>query len=101
MKNIALKETLLSNNYFYLKLFVFITFFIFLYFISQHVFAADLLAGTDTDIKDTISGTGRKWLYWIDGGAALLLFTQRKNFITFFSVLGVAVFVNALIMLAS
>jgi hypothetical protein len=101
MKNVSLTKTLIANNYFYLRMAFLFALCLLLIFAYQHAYATDLLAGTDADIKDTISGTGRKWLYWIDGGAAVLLFTQRKNFITFFSVLGVAMFVNILILLAS
>lgn len=101
MKTMSLKKTLSANNYLYLKVGLYLTVFFLLIVAYQHAFATDLLAGTDTDMKDTIAGTGKKWLYWIDGGAALLMFTQRKNFINLISVLGVAVFINVLIVLAS
>jgi len=71
-----------------------------LFFISQHVFAADLLEGTDKDIKDTMEKTGKHWLLWIDGGISLASFAYTKKPMVFFSVLGICLFITALVKLA-
>jgi len=65
--------------------------------LSTHVFATDLLAGTDRDVSDTAKGTGRSWMYWLDGGASLIAFAFKKNPAIFFSILGVAAFFIVLI----
>ncbi len=98
MKNILLDKVNFDNPY--LKLAILLLAIVTLILISNHVFAADLLAGTDADMKDTMKGTGKHWLYYLDGGASLFLFFQRKNPTIFFSVLGIAIFINALILLA-
>jgi hypothetical protein len=67
-----------------------------LLFVSNHVFATDLLAGTDTDIKDTLKGTGRHWILYFDGIAAVIGFIGRKNPAVFGSILAVTVFMNVL-----
>lgn len=69
--------------------------------LSNYVFATDLLAGTDTDIKDTVTGTGKKWLLWIDGAISLGAFVYTKKPVVFFSVLGVSLFITALVHMAS
>ena len=71
-----------------------------LMFLSNYVFAADLLAGTDADLKDTMKGTGKNWIYWIDGGVSLAMFAYTKKPFVFFSVLGVSLFITALLKLA-
>lgn len=65
-------------------------------FVSNHVFATDLLAGTDADIKDTLKGTGRNWILYFDGIAAVIGFVGRKNPAVFGSILAVTVFLNVL-----
>ena len=64
--------------------------------LSTHASATDLLAGTDTDVSDTAKGTGRTWMYWLDGGASLIAFAFKKNPAIFFSILGVAAFFTVL-----
>ena len=71
--------------------------FVTLLVISNQVFATDLLAGTDTDIKDIMKGTGKNWLLWIDGAISLGMFAYTKKPMVFFSVLGVLLFITALI----
>lgn len=63
---------------------------------SNHIYAADLLAGTDADIKDTLKGTGRNWILYLDGIAAVIGFVGRKNPAVFGSILAVTVFLNVL-----
>lgn len=69
--------------------------------ISNSVFALDLLAGTDADIKDTMTGTGKHWLLWIDGGISLASFAYTKKPMVFFSVLGISLFITALVKMAA
>lgn len=71
--------------------------FITLLVISSQVFATDLLKGTDADIKDIMNGTGKNWLLWIDGAISLGMFAYTKKPMVFFSVLGVLLFITALI----
>lgn len=71
-----------------------------LFLMANHAFAVDLLAGTDADIKDTMQGTGKHWLLWIDGGISLASFAYTKKPIVFFSVLGITLFITALVKLA-
>ncbi len=98
MKNVLLKKINFNNPY--LKLGGLLIICIILILISNHVFAKDLLAGTDTDIKDTMKGTGKNWLYILDGGAALLLFIERHNPKIFMSILGVGIFLNIVMFFA-
>jgi hypothetical protein len=74
--------------------------FVTLVLMSNYVLAADLLAGTDADIKDTMTGTGKHWLLWIDGGISLASFAYTKKPMVFFSVLGISLFITALVKLA-
>ncbi|MHB1949806.1 MAG: hypothetical protein ACYCQI_17045 [Gammaproteobacteria bacterium] len=71
-----------------------------LIFISRSVFATDVLAGTDTDIKDTLSGTGRHYVLYIDGVAAALMFATRKNIVVLGSIFVITLFMNLLLFLA-
>ena len=68
--------------------------------LSHYAVAADLLAGTDADIKDTMKGTGKNWLLWIDGGVSLASFAYTKKPLVFFSVLGITLFITALVKMA-
>lgn len=72
-----------------------------LFSFSYHLYAQDLLAGTDSDIKDTMQGTGRNWIYWIDGLISVASFAYTKKPFVFFSVAGVCVFITVLIKIAS
>jgi len=99
MKNLALsKIALLSDPRF--KLIFMLGLFVTLILMSNYVLAADLLAGTDADIKDTMTGTGKHWLLWIDGGISLASFAYTKKPMVFFSVLGISLFITALVKLA-
>src|SRR5690348_5812694 len=77
-----------------------IMFFIALVLIARSTFATDLLAGSDTDVKDTLAGTGRHYLIYIDGGAAALMFATRTNIIVLGSIFVIVVFINILLFLA-
>lgn len=99
MKNLLLKKTASVNDSGF-KLVLILSLLTALTLISNHVFAADLLAGTDADIKDTMTGTGKHWLLWIDGGISLASFAYTKKPMVFFSVLGISLFITALVKLA-
>jgi hypothetical protein len=68
--------------------------------VTRSVFATDVLAGTDTDIKDTMSGTGRHYILYIDGIAAALMFATRKNIVVLGSIFVITIFINILLFLA-
>ena len=68
--------------------------------LSRSVFATDTLAGTDTDIKDTLAGTGRHWVLYIDGIAAALMFATRKNIMALGSIFVITIFINLVLFLA-
>ena len=87
-------------NHAYLKVILIFCIGTTLFLMANHAFAVDLLAGTDADIKDTMQGTGKHWLLWIDGGISLASFAYTKKPIVFFSVLGIALFITALVKLA-
>lgn len=99
MKNLMLNKIApLSDPRF--KLIFMLGLFVTLILMSNYVLAADLLAGTDADIKDTMTGTGKHWLLWIDGGISLASFAYTKKPMVFFSVLGISLFITALVKLA-
>lgn len=67
--------------------------------ISSHAHATDLLAGTDSDMKDTMTGTGRHWAYYIEGAVALGGLIKTRNIFVCFGIIAVAIFINVLIFL--
>lgn len=72
--------------------------------ISGHVFAGsgtDILAGTTGDVSATIGGTGRKWIYMIEGVSALIAYRATKNVYLLGSVIAVAIFLNVLLAMSS
>jgi hypothetical protein len=99
MKNLLLSKLAFLNDS-RVKFVLMLGLLVSLLLLSSHVFATDLLLNTDKDIKDTITGTGRKWLIWIDGAISLGAFIYTKKPVVFFSVLGVCLFITALVNLA-
>lgn len=71
-----------------------------LIFISTQVFATDLLAGTDKDMKDTMRGTGRTWLILIDVCGIAFAFISKKNPAILFTIIALLIFINAGLLLA-
>tara|TARA_R110000868_G_scaffold368790_3_gene631927 strand:+ start:112 stop:411 length:300 start_codon:yes stop_codon:yes gene_type:complete len=69
--------------------------FIFLFF-SSHAHATDLLAGTMNDVKDTVTGTGKKWIVAIDFALSLGVFAMTKKPFVFFSTLGVLLAISGM-----
>ena len=68
--------------------------------LAKHAYAIDVLAGTDTDMKDTMNGTGKHWSYWIEGISALGAFMATKKVTVLFTVIAVSIFIDILIKLA-
>ena len=69
--------------------------------LSQLAFSSDdLLAGTTTQAIATMNGTGRYWAYIIDGVISIAAFAKTKNPWVFFSVLGVALGITAIVKMA-
>lgn len=93
------KENLINNTS--VKVVVSLTLFTTLLILSNHVFATDLLKGTDADLKDIMGGTGKNWLLWIDGAISLGMFAYTKKPMVFFSVLGVLLFITVLVKMTS
>lgn len=67
-----------------------------LLFLSCHAHATDLLAGTMNDVKDTVTGTGKKWIVAIDFALSLGAFAMTKKPFVFFSTLGVLLAISGM-----
>ena len=95
----------LQKWYFYyfakpeIKLLFQLFFIIALVFWANHAFAeegGDILAGTDATLGKTISGTGKKIIYMIEGVIAISLYMKTRNLLVFTGVVAVALFLNVL-----
>lgn len=76
-----------------------------LMFFWSHAFAdsgSDPLAGTDASLIATLgsNGTGRKFLYLVEGIFATVTFIKTKNPMLFSGVVAIAVFLNILFKVA-
>lgn len=69
-------------------------------FVTRGAFATDILAGTDSDIHDTLAGTGRHYLIYYDAVAALLMFAGRKNVVVLGSVFVISLFINIILLMS-
>jgi hypothetical protein len=49
-----------------------------MFFLSCNANASDLLANTMGDVKDTLNGTGKKWIVMIDAAISLGAFAMTK-----------------------
>jgi hypothetical protein len=67
-----------------------------LLFLSSHAHATDLLLNTMGDVKETLEGTGKKWIVLIDFAISLGVFAATKKPFVFFSVLGVLLAVSGI-----
>ena len=67
-----------------------------LLFLSRYAHAADLLANTMGDVKETVTGTGKKWIVAIDFALSLGAFAMTKKPFVFFSTMGVLLAISAL-----
>jgi hypothetical protein len=71
--------------------------------ICQHVFAdEDPLAGTEGSLTATLGsgGTGRKFLYLVEGVVSVAAYIKTKNLLMFGGVVGIAIFLNILFKVA-
>lgn len=69
--------------------------------VVSQVFAegVDLLAGTDADLKATLTGTFKKYLYWGEGIAAIAVLIKSRNVMACAGIIVVCLFFNTLLKL--
>ncbi len=66
-----------------------------------HAFAGtDVLQGTTSDATTTMQGSGKKWLYLIEGVTALGAYIKSKNIFVLGGVAVIAIFLNIVLKLA-
>jgi hypothetical protein len=68
-----------------------------LMFMCTYVFAEDILKGTETNLIDTINGTGKKYLYISEFVVACLAWLTARNVKAFFGVLILSVGANIIL----
>ncbi len=76
---------------------------IFLLILNSHAFAddtSDLLQGTDQSAWTTFNGTGKKYLYLIEGLVALFMYIKSKNIMVLTGIVVVAIFINIILHMA-
>ena len=69
--------------------------------LATQVFAADLLAGTETTLMETLQGTGKKYLYIGECVVSLLAYIQTKNVMVLLGIIIVAIFFNIMLTMTS
>lgn len=100
MKKAVMAKKTENGSYNRVKL-CFTLFMVFLLLLAvNHIYAADLLAGTTADAIDTAKGSGRNWMYIVDGATSIGAFWATKKPAVFFSVLGIALAITGYIKLA-
>jgi len=57
----------------------------------RQALATDLLEGTTDDMKETLEGSGRKWLILIDFALAAAMYIKTKNVMMFLGVLVITI----------
>lgn len=69
---------------------------------NQAFAADDPLSGTDASLIATLgsNGTGRKFIYLLEGVTAIAAYIKTKNLMMFGGVVGIAVFLNVLFKVA-
>lgn len=67
---------------------------------SSFVFADDILTGTDTTLIDTLNGTGKKYVYIVEGILSLAAYIKTKNLLFLAGIVIVAFFFNLVLTLA-
>lgn len=65
--------------------------------LATQVFAADLLAGTEATLLETLQGTGKKYLYIGECVVSLLAYIQTKNVVVLIGIIVVAIFFNIML----
>ena len=65
--------------------------------LAPQAFAADLLAGTQNMLMETLQGTGKTYLYIGECIVSLLAYIQTKNVLVLLGIIVVAVFFNVML----
>lgn len=60
----------------------------------------DILQGTDESLWATINGTGKNYIYAVEGVVALAAFIKTKNLLVFGGIIAVAIFINIFLSMA-
>jgi hypothetical protein len=60
--------------------------------LATHVFANDILQGTDTDAHDTLNGTGKKFIYLGEIIVVLVGFVKTRNVWLFAGIFVIPIF---------
>ncbi len=71
--------------------------------IAGHAWAdngTDLLQGTDQSAWATFDGTGKKYLYLVEGLVALFMYIKSKNVMVLTGIVVVAIFINVILHMA-
>ena len=70
--------------------------------LSLHAYATgiDVLQGTTNDARATMQGSGKRWLYLIEGVTALGAYIKTKNIFVLGGVAVVALFLNIVLQLS-
>lgn len=71
--------------------------FLFLLLSISDTFAVDLLANTDTNLKDTLKGTGKNYIYAAEGVSALYVLIKTRNVMACSGIVVVCLFFNILL----
>ena len=72
-------------------------------FVARSAFGGgdDLLAGTETQLLATLSGTGKKYIYLAEGVLSIAAYIRTKNLLVLTGILIVALFLNIVLKFAS
>lgn len=70
--------------------------------ITGYAFAGgeDILSGTDTSLIATLNGSGKKYIYLVEGFLSLAMYIKTKNLLVLFGIVIVAVFFNIILKIA-
>jgi hypothetical protein len=60
----------------------------------------DILKGTDASLIATLNGSGKKYIYLIEGFLSLAMYIKTKNLMVLFGIVIVAVFFNIILKVA-
>jgi hypothetical protein len=60
----------------------------------------DILRGTDANLIATLNGSGKKYIYLVEGFLSLAMYIKTKNMLVLFGIVVVAVFFNIILKVA-
>lgn len=60
----------------------------------------DILAGTDASLWETLTGTGKKYIYAIEGILGLAAYMKTKNLMVLTGIVAVSIFFNVILSIA-